>query len=108
MCMCGAMYAYFIGSIYPQYVFDPALTITIVLMAFLGGVGTLSGPILGALILVTAQQYFNLYAPAGYYQVFLGALFLIVILLLPQGIVRSLAKLWMAWRVRSGAGGSPV
>lgn len=36
MGLVGAMYAYFLGSIYPQYVFDPALSITIVLMAFLG------------------------------------------------------------------------
>jgi len=106
--MVGAMYAYFIGSIYPQYVFDPALTITIVLMAFLGGVGTLAGPILGAIILETAQQYFSIYAPTGLYQIFLGALFLIVILLMPQGIVPSLAKVWRAWRVRRGAGGTPV
>lgn len=106
--MIGAMYAYFIGTVYPPYVFDPALSITIVLMAFLGGIGTLSGPIVGAIILESAQQYFNIYAPTGYYQIFLGALFLIVMLLLPQGIVRSLARLWRAWRVRSGAGGSPV
>lgn len=106
--MVGAMYAYFIGSIYPQYVFDPALSITIVLMAFLGGVGTLAGPIVGALILEPAQQYFSLYAPTGYYQIFLGALFLIIMLLLPQGIVRSLYRLWAAWRARSGAGSSPV
>jgi len=106
--MIGAMYAYLIGSIYPQYAFDPALSITIVLMAFMGGVGTLSGPIVGALILETAQQYFSLNAQTGYYQIFLGALFLIIMLLLPQGIVRSLFRLWSAWRVRRGAGGSPV
>jgi branched-chain amino acid transport system permease protein len=106
--MVGGLYAYFIGSIYPQYAFDPALSITIVLMAYLGGVGTLAGPIVGALILETAQQYFGLYAPTGLYQIFLGALFLGVMLLLPQGIVPSLGRLWKAWRVRSGAGGSPV
>jgi branched-chain amino acid transport system permease protein len=106
--MIGAMYAYFIGSIYPQYVFDPALSITLVLMAFLGGIGTLSGPVVGALILEPAQQYFSLNAQTGYYQIFLGALFLIIMLLLPQGIVRSLFRLWSAWRVRRGAGGSPV
>jgi len=106
--MVGAMYAYFLGVVYPPYVFDPALSITIVLMAFLGGIGTLSGPIVGAIILESAQQYFNIYAPTGFYQIFLGALFLIVMLLLPQGIVRSLARLWRAWRVRRGAGGSPV
>jgi branched-chain amino acid transport system permease protein len=109
MGMIGAMHAYLIGSIYPNTVFDPAVTITIVLMAFLGGVGTLSGPILGAVILQTAQQFFATYAPqAGYYQIFLGALFLIVMLLLPQGIVPSLARLWRAIRVWTGAGGSPV
>lgn len=106
--MAGAMFAYFLGQIYPQQAFDPALSITIVLMGFLGGIGTLSGPIVGTLILEPAQQYFNLYAPTGYYQIFLGALFLIIMLLLPQGIVPSLYKLWVVWRARSGATGSPV
>jgi branched-chain amino acid transport system permease protein len=106
--MIGAMFAYFFGTVYPQYVFDPALSITIVLMAFLGGVGTLSGPVLGAVILETAQLYFNMNSQTGYYQIFLGALFLIVMLLLPQGIVPSLFKLWNAFRIRSGAGSSPV
>ena len=106
--MIGAMYAYLIGAIYPQYAFDPALSITLVLMAFLGGVGTLSGPVVGALILEIAQQYFSLNAPTGYYQIFLGALFLIIMLLLPRGIVRSLFRLWSAWRIRRGAGSSPV
>jgi branched-chain amino acid transport system permease protein len=106
--MIGAMSAYFLGAVYPPYVFDPALSITIVLMAFLGGIGTLSGPILGALILESAQQYFSLYAQTGYYQIFLGAVFLIIMLLLPQGIIRSLARLWNAWRVRQGANRSPV
>ncbi len=107
--MAGAMYAYFIGSIYPQYVFDPALTINIVLMAYLGGAGTLVGPVLGALILEPAQQYFGLqYGTGGYYAIVLGALFLIVMLLLPNGIVGSLARLWTAWRARRGTGASPV
>jgi branched-chain amino acid transport system permease protein len=106
--MAGAMYAYFIGSIYPQYVFDPALSITIVLMAFLGGIGTLSGPIIGAIILETAQQYFSMNAQVGYFQIFLGALFLIIMLLMPQGIVRSLVRLWKAWQVRRGTAGTPV
>ena len=106
--MSGAMFAYLLGQIYPQQAFDPALSITIVLMAFLGGIGTLAGPIVGALILEPAQQAFALSAPTGYYQIFLGALFLIIMLLLPQGIVRSLYRLWGAWRARRGGGGSPV
>jgi branched-chain amino acid transport system permease protein len=107
--MAGAMFAYFVGSIYPQYVFDPALTIGLVLMAFLGGAGTLFGPILGALILEPTQQELLLRSTrTGVYQVILGALFLIVMLLMPEGIVRSLGKLWTWWRARRGAGVSPV
>lgn len=109
MGMVGAMYAYFIGSIYPQYVFDPAYTITIVLMAYLGGAGTLVGPVLGAVLLEVAQQYFGLqFGGAGLYALVLGALFLVVMLLMPQGIVGSLTRLWNVWRVRRGVGGSPV
>lgn len=106
--MAGAMYAYFLGQIYPQQAFDPALSITIVLMAFLGGIGTLAGPVVGAVILETAQQYFNINASTGYYQIFLGALFLIIMLLLPQGILPSIYRLWAKWRAHSGASGSPV
>jgi branched-chain amino acid transport system permease protein len=55
--MCGALYAMFIGQIYPQFVFDPLFDISIALMAFLGGLGTLVGPLLGALVLESLQQY---------------------------------------------------
>ncbi len=109
MGMVGAMYAYFIGSIYPQYVFDPAYTIAIVLMAYLGGAGTLVGPVLGAVLLEVAQQYFGLqFGGAGLYALILGALFLIVMLLMPQGIVGSLKRLWLVWRASRGRTASPV
>src|SRR5947209_229548 len=69
--MVGAIWAYFIGAIYPASTFDANFDIAIALMGFLGGLGTLSGPILGALILEPAQQYFTLqYGQSGYYLVF--------------------------------------
>lgn len=109
MGMVGAMYAYFIGNIYPQDVFSPPFTINIVLMGYLGGAGTLAGPVLGALILEPAQQFSGLqFGGSGGYAIVLGALFLIVMLLMPQGIVGTLNKLWTQWRASRGAGGSPV
>ena len=57
--MVGGMYAYFLGSIYPQSAFDPLFDIAIALMAFLGGLGTIAGPLLGALVLESLQQYFT-------------------------------------------------
>ena len=55
--MVGGVWAYYISFIYPQFAVDPLVTIGAVLMAFLGGKGTLWGPALGAFILVPGQQY---------------------------------------------------
>ena len=45
--MVGGLYFYFLGQIFPQFAFDPLFDISIALMAFLGGIGTLVGPVLG-------------------------------------------------------------
>jgi branched-chain amino acid transport system permease protein len=97
--MVGAVYAYFLGQIFPQFAFDPLFDITIALMAFFGGLGTLAGPLLGALLLESLQQEFTLHFSAGsLYLIVYGALFLVVILLLPRGVVPSLAGLWQRRR----------
>jgi branched-chain amino acid transport system permease protein len=72
--MAGALHAYFQESIFPSFAFDPLLDIAFALMAFLGGLGTLAGPVLGALILEPAQQYFTLqFSQNGYYLLVYGA-----------------------------------
>ncbi len=97
--MAGAIYAYFLGSIYPPFAFDALFDVAVALMAFLGGLGTLSGPILGALILEPAQQYLALqYGENGWYLILYGLLFLMVILFLPEGIVPTLSKKWASWK----------
>ena len=86
--MAGALYAMFVGQIYPQFVFDPMFDVSIALMTFLGGLGTLTGPLLGALILEASQQYLTVtFSNGSLYLILFGALFLIVIIFMPQGIV---------------------
>ncbi len=86
--MAGALYAMFVGQIFPQFVFDPLFDVSIALMAFLGGLGTLAGPLLGALILESFQQWLTLsFSNSSLYLILFGALFLLVILFMPQGIV---------------------
>ena len=63
--MGGALYAIFIGKIYPQFVFNPIFDISIALMAILGGLGTLTGPLLGALVLESMQQYLAIRFSSG-------------------------------------------
>lgn len=92
--MCGAIYAYYLGSVYPPYAFEAIFDLTVALMAFLGGLGTVAGPVVGALLLEPLQQYLTLqFTAAGLSLILFGALFLLVIGFLPQGIVPSLADL---------------
>jgi branched-chain amino acid transport system permease protein len=108
--MVGAVYAYFLGQIFPQFAFDPLFDITIALMAFFGGLATITGPLLGALVLETLQQEFTLRFSAGsIYLVAYGALFLVVILLMPRGVIPTLADLMpRARRWWDRRGGSPL
>jgi branched-chain amino acid transport system permease protein len=102
--MLGGVWGYFIGSVFPQSAFDPLSDITLALMAFMGGLGTLSGPIIGALIIEWARQNFeslpfiqNAQNSSGYYLIIYGGLFLGIILLLPEGIVPTARKWWGRW-----------
>lgn len=92
--MCGAVYAYYLGSIYPPFAFEAIFDVTIALMGFFGGLGSVSGPVVGALILEPVQQYLNLRVTSGGIALILfGVLFLVVIRFLPEGIVPSSAAL---------------
>jgi branched-chain amino acid transport system permease protein len=107
--MVGGMDVYFIGQIFPQFAFDPLFDISIALMAFLGGLGTLAGPLLGALVLESLQQYFTqTFSAGGTYLVVYGVLFLAVVLLLPRGVVPSVSQLLSARRVRASERGRPT
>src|ERR1700716_2713139 len=101
--MIGAVYGYYITYLYPQFVVDPLLGISMVLMSFLGGLGTLSGPVIGAVLLERAQLEFAYrFGASRLYLVLFSAVFLIVILVLPRGIVPSVTALIDRWRSRGG------
>jgi branched-chain amino acid transport system permease protein len=89
----GGMWFYYQSDALPQYAFNPFFDLTVALMAFLGGFGTLSGPIFGALLLEpylgwAQQQVKNTYVA----QIVLGVLFLAVIILMPRGILPTVAE----------------
>ena len=86
--MVGAVWAYYENFIYPQFAVDPLITIAMVLMTFLGGRGTLWGPVLGAVILESGQQVLTYQLGAvQLYLIVYALLFLVIILLLPRGIL---------------------
>jgi branched-chain amino acid transport system permease protein len=99
--MFGGVWAYYVGFVYPQFAVDPLVTIGMVLMTFLGGRATVWGPVLGAFILVPAQQYFAYqYGASQLYLLLYSAVFLTIILLLPRGILPTISNYFRKKRKR--------
>jgi branched-chain amino acid transport system permease protein len=108
--LAGALWFFFIGQVLPQSGFDPLFDLTIALMAFLGGLGTISGPILGALIIAPAQQYLTITFSNSYLsQILLGTLFLAVVIFVPRGLIPTVTDKVSGWvERRRSAGASRV
>jgi branched-chain amino acid transport system permease protein len=99
--LVGGLWFYFIGEALPQFAFDPLFDLSVALMAFFGGLGTVAGPVLGALVIEPAQQYLTVQISNDYLsQILLGALFLVVILLLPRGVIPTVSEKVTTWRAR--------
>jgi urea transport system permease protein len=89
--IAGALYVPQVGIINPSEM-SPAQSIEIAIWVALGGRGTLVGPILGAGVVNGAKSFFTQAFPE-YWLYFLGLLFILATLFLPQGIA-GLAKRW--------------
>jgi branched-chain amino acid transport system permease protein len=106
--MVGGLYFYFLGQIFPQFAYDPLFDVSLALMAFLGGIATLIGPLLGSLVLESLQQYLTQsFSGTGIYLIAYGVLFLAVILLLPRGVVPTIAERIVGRRARAAVEPEP-
>ncbi len=83
--LAGALYVPQVGIINPGE-FAPAKSIEIAIWVAVGGRGTLFGAIIGAFAVNGARTYFTAAAPE-IWLFFLGALFILVTLAMPKGIV---------------------
>ena len=94
--VAGALYVPQVGIINPSE-FAPANSIEAVIWVAVGGRGTLSGAVVGAVLVNYGKTYFTSGFLAPYWLFMLGALFVLVTLLLPRGIVGT-ARHWTALR----------
>jgi branched-chain amino acid transport system permease protein len=96
--MAGAIYTPFQGAIFPQFAFDPAFDLALVVFAFAGGLGTIIGPALGAVVIGSAQQYFLLrFGGENIFLIIYGLFFVLILRFLPEGIVPSISRRWREW-----------
>jgi len=87
----GSLYAHFIGSVFPDtFVFLES--IAILSMVIFGGVGTLRGPIVGAIILKAAPEMLRFVQ--DYRFTLYGALLVLMMLFQPMGLLGDESWLW--------------
>ncbi|MBX9821495.1 urea ABC transporter permease subunit UrtC [Afipia birgiae] len=91
--VAGALYVPQVGIINPGE-FAPANSIEAVIWVAVGGRGTLIGAALGAIVVNYAKTVFTSGVLAPYWLFMLGALFILVTLLLPKGIVGTVKDWW--------------
>jgi len=86
--LIGAVYVFNIGVINPSTVLSIDVSLAPVVMALVGGVGTFTGPIVGAAVLTILQEI--LWTKTEYFHLLTyGVILLLVGLFMPEGLVRS-------------------
>jgi branched-chain amino acid transport system permease protein len=88
----GGLYAGYMSYINPETVFTLYIALNLILMAILGGMGTLIGPIIGPIILVTISEYLRYTISSAWYITILGIILILIMRYLPEGIYSILVK----------------
>lgn len=93
--LAGGLYGMWFGNLDPIFVFSIILGATMVLMALLGGVRHLFGPLLGALIVAPANEYFLIaFGESQLHIVLSGLVLAVVVLFMPDGVIPAVQKLY--------------
>jgi branched-chain amino acid transport system permease protein len=86
--LAGGAFAYYHVSYYYQFPFSPVWTFDAMLIAFIGGAGTIIGPIIGAVFYVVVKEVLAV-ALVEVHLIVFGVLFILVVLFLPGGFVEA-------------------
>jgi len=103
--LAGATFAYHEVSYYPSNPFNLIWGFDAIVITFVGGVGTLIGPVIGAVFFVLLREQLAV-TLVQVHQVVFGVLFILVVLLLPGGLVDAWSRLQHTVRRMSGLRGS--
>jgi urea transport system permease protein len=102
--IAGALYVPQVGIINPSRL-DPAESIEVAIWVAVGGRGTLVGAVLGALVVNGMRSWLTNKYPGSWLYA-LGALFVIVVMFLPDGLIslpRRLRALWIRYASKAEA-----
>lgn len=100
MTVAGAIMAPRWTYLDPTIAFAPAISFQTLIMALLGGAGSLFGPLLGAVPLVLLFEFLSAHFP-NHFAILVGLVFMVIVYAVPQGISG-----WLRQR-KSKSGGAP-
>jgi branched-chain amino acid transport system permease protein len=93
----GSFYMNYLGFIDPGIVFSVHdISVMMILVTMLGGVGTAWGPAVGAVLYILVSELFRVWVKTGHL-IFFGVLIVVIIIFFPQGIVGTIHQ-WRAGR----------
>ncbi|MBX6366672.1 MAG: ABC transporter permease [Rhodospirillales bacterium] len=88
--LAGGLFAYATGSVFPTYI-SISRSVDALLMVLLGGVETLTGPVIGAALFVGLQE--QLARATELWRLLLGLIIILLVLAFPQGIAGAAQRL---------------
>lgn len=89
--VCGALLAFNLSYIDPATVFDIQYTEYPIVMVLFGGLGTVTGPVVGGLVIGVLREFLWAEFPR-FHLAILGALIVFLVLFLPEGVVEWLKE----------------
>jgi branched-chain amino acid transport system permease protein len=97
MTVVGAVMAPRFGYLSPEFAFNPLISFTVVIMALLGGMQRLWGPVLGVVPLAVLSELLQVRFPF-WYSVLLGLVFMVIVYFLPRGVSGLVEDAWALLR----------
>ena len=97
MTLVGAVMAPRFGFINPNFAFTPLTSFQVVIMAFLGGLQRLWGPLLGIIPLVALSEWLQIEFPY-WFSVLLGLVFMGIVYFVPRGLTGLIEDAWESLR----------
>jgi len=88
----GSFFASYQLYINPDLVYESQISIQMIVVTIVGGIGTLEGPAVGALIIVPLSEYFRSLSPVANPLIY-GLFIVVFMLFLPEGIVSRVRNL---------------
>lgn len=85
--LCGGVFAFQQISYYPSAPFSAVWSFDAVLITFIGGLGTLAGPVIGAVFFVFMREQLAINL-VEIHQVIFGLVFILIVLAFPGGLVQ--------------------